>query len=90
MGGAGEGDSVDSGNSILGGRDSIAKYLHGLCKVTQEAGKAEWVRLGGGENVVSETEGAGGLPLLCGQFHRNSLLRSCERPGLCGHRTQPL
>ena len=51
---------VDSGNSILHGRDSIAKYLHGLCQVTQEAGRAEWVRLGGGENVVSETEGVGG------------------------------
>lgn len=29
--------------------------------------------------------GWGELPLLCDQFHRNSLLRSCERSGLCGH-----
>ena len=53
-------NSVDSGNSVLRGRDSIAKYLHGLCQATQEAGKAEWVRLGGGENVVRETDGVGG------------------------------
>ena len=54
MGGAGEGDSVGSRNSVLGGRDSTAKYLQGLCQVAQEAGKAEWVRLGGGENVVRD------------------------------------
>lgn len=82
--------SADGGNSVPGGRNSIAKYLPGLCKVTQEAMKAEWVRGRVGENVVSETGWQGSCPSSVTNSTGIHSSAAAKGQGLCGHRTRQL
>lgn len=89
MGGRGEGVRVSTFEVMreFRHREQCSGWKEQRCKVpawtvqvTQAAVKAEGVRGRVDENVVSDVWWGWGLPLLCDQFLRNSLLRSCETP----------